>query len=745
MKTSLSQAAQPTVSIIVPVYNVEKYLRQCLDSILAQTLTDIEIICVDDGSTDASLEILHEYAAKDSRIWVINQENHGYGYALNRGLEVAEGTWLGIIESDDWVDPDAFQTLVNAAVAADAPIAKANFWLDWTEKDPRSQLFEYFSKEEDEKVVNPKTYMDGEIFRRKPSIWSAIYSMEVVKNNKIDFLETPGASFQDTSFTFKVFALAQKMVCLHRAFVHYRQDNESSSINSKGKAYAVCDEYTEISAFVEEMKTVHPEFKDIMIPGVYDTFIWNYERLDQTLKYPFLLIASEWFAKILKERKNLDGLFSLTPWKVTAFESIVTNPMGYHTWREDEKAATNGVKSALHPVPDGFTPHAASVSPFFSIVVPVYNVEKYLRGCLESLVNQTFEDIEIICVNDGSRDLSPKILAEYEERDRRIRIITQPNGGLAAARNAGLDAAQGEYILFVDSDDWLSVDACETLSGRLENRPSETVIFGTEPYPGVPTVPDWLFSVLPVEDEYMETLTLGDVMEMKCLQTFSWRHCFKRKFLNDNNIRFDKNLRFGEDLEFGLIAFPKVTKGAIFISDNLYHYRHWRPDSLMQKAQVSRTAFLTSQFDLVKAACSIIQKQRYKPDSIEFGYLLDQIYGALVTCPEPHRTIITNKFVKLVRKAGLSGQSAGLTKPQARFWRELNRDRYGRRILKNLRNSVRKSVKRRLQHIFLPSRAQMARISLDLNTRLDRQAAALEQLNSILTEMQKARSDEILS
>lgn len=109
----------------------------------------------------------------------------------------------------------------------------------------------------------------------------------------------------------------------------------------------------------------------------------------------------------------------------------------------------------------------------FSVIIPVYNVETYLRECLDSVFNQTFTDWEAICVNDGSTDGSSDILNEYAARERRLKVITQPNGGLSAARNAGMREAEGDYILFLDSDDWLEHNALQTLA---ENHDGEDML-----------------------------------------------------------------------------------------------------------------------------------------------------------------------------------------------------------------------------------------------------------------------------
>lgn len=114
----------------------------------------------------------------------------------------------------------------------------------------------------------------------------------------------------------------------------------------------------------------------------------------------------------------------------------------------------------------------------FSIIVPVYNVEKYLRECIESLVNQTFKNIEIILIDDGSPDNSPKICDEYAEKDNRIKVIHKENGGVVSARAAGVEISTGEYFIFVDADDWVSLDLCEKVSTIIESNLPDIVCFG---------------------------------------------------------------------------------------------------------------------------------------------------------------------------------------------------------------------------------------------------------------------------
>ena len=118
-----------------------------------------------------------------------------------------------------------------------------------------------------------------------------------------------------------------------------------------------------------------------------------------------------------------------------------------------------------------------------SIIIPVYNVEKYLKKCLDSVINQTYKDIEIICVNDGSKDGSENILKEYATKDSRIKIIEKKNGGLSSARNAGLDVASGEYCYFVDSDDWIELNTIEKLTDIILSNDVDVVVHSANNIP----------------------------------------------------------------------------------------------------------------------------------------------------------------------------------------------------------------------------------------------------------------------
>ena len=298
--------SQPKVSILVPCYNVEKYIRQCMDSVVNQTLKDIEIICINDGSKDHTLSILQEYARKDNRIQIIDKTNSGYGHSMNLGLEKATGEYIGIVESDDFVELDMFETLYNTAKQYDVEVVKSNFYGYITKTDTNTKITVIPTKDE-KQVICPRKRQG--IFWSMPCIWAAIYKKDFLQSNNIDFLPTPGASYQDTAFNFKVWAMAEKVYLLPDVFLHYRQDNENSSVNNPGKVFCVCDEYHEIEKYAKDKK-VYNELQYLIPRLKYAAYQWNFERLTFPLNWSFLKVYSKEFLFAFHEHlidKNLFG------------------------------------------------------------------------------------------------------------------------------------------------------------------------------------------------------------------------------------------------------------------------------------------------------------------------------------------------------------------------------------------------------------------------------------------------------
>ena len=224
------------VSIIVPVFNVKPYLRECLDSILCQALKDIEVLCGDGGSNDGSLEILREYEKRDSRIKVISKEGSGYGQSVNDCVKIARGKYIGIVESDDVVKNDMYEVLYNLAEDND---------LDWI----RGDIYLYYSMlEADQRLKRESIIYGGDFYNvildpqtdyrpYKSGLrhWSGIYNLDFLKNNCIYHNETPGGSYQDVGFYLKTLWYANRVMFVDQAFYMWRQDNPTSSVHYDSK------------------------------------------------------------------------------------------------------------------------------------------------------------------------------------------------------------------------------------------------------------------------------------------------------------------------------------------------------------------------------------------------------------------------------------------------------------------------------------------------------------------------------
>lgn len=319
---SPARVAAPKVSVLVPICNVERYLEECLDSLAAQSFTDFEVLCINDGSTDGSLAIIHRYMEADARFRVIDKPNSGYGASMNMGLANAIGEYIAILESDDFFEPNTLELLVDAAERNQSDVVKADFYLYWSTPQERDELFRIVDEQEVGRTMRPID--DLAIFFRKPSIWSALYRSSFLRDNGIDFLETPGASYQDAGFNFKVWASAARATFIADPILHYRQDNEKSSVNSSAKVYCVCDEYASMASFVNDRLEGDPRLMGILECMKFDSYMWNYDRLSGDLRGDFIVRASSEFADDLD--KGLVDFRLFDPWTAAELRLLASDP-----------------------------------------------------------------------------------------------------------------------------------------------------------------------------------------------------------------------------------------------------------------------------------------------------------------------------------------------------------------------------------------------------------------------------------
>ena len=274
----------PKLSILIPCYNVEKFVWRCVNSVVRQSLQDLEIILINDGSTDSTLTILKQLAQQDNRIKLIDKPNSGYGASMNLGLAHATGEYIGIVESDDFADLQMFERLYHAAKQFDVDLVKSDYWFHTTAANSDGKANSIPANCAN-KIVNPLEA--PEVFLITPSIWSGIYKLNFLLKNNIRFLETPGASYQDTSFAFKCWLMANQVYLLDEAFLHYRIDNCDSSTHSSKKVFCICDECHEIQRYAQQVgkfASVRASITHIK----YSTYRWNFDRLKFPLNWKFL-------------------------------------------------------------------------------------------------------------------------------------------------------------------------------------------------------------------------------------------------------------------------------------------------------------------------------------------------------------------------------------------------------------------------------------------------------------------------
>lgn len=231
----MNNGLNPKVSIIVPIYNVERYLDRCMQTLLGQTMTDIEIILVDDGSPDRCPQMCDEYAKKDPRVKVVHKQNGGLGYARNSGLDVATGEYVAFVDSDDFTSVEAYETLYKVAKEQDADIVYAGFTMqdsDGTE----SECFMLNHVWEGKEIIS---FLKSMIFDTKPdidtiwmSVWNGLYKRDLIEQHKIRFFSEREFLSEDILFHLMLVPLCRKIVCIPKTFYHYCYNGTSLTHSS---------------------------------------------------------------------------------------------------------------------------------------------------------------------------------------------------------------------------------------------------------------------------------------------------------------------------------------------------------------------------------------------------------------------------------------------------------------------------------------------------------------------------------
>ncbi len=289
------------VSVIFPVYNVENYLRQCLNSVVNQTLKEIEIICVDDGSTDASAEILDEYAAKDSRITVLRQKNGGAGAARNNGLRIAKGKYLSFLDSDDFFELNMLEEAYNCAekYSADLVIFKSNQYFEDSDSYKNTEWVVRYAELPPYQPFNRRS-ITSNIFKACVGwAWDKLFSREFVLKNNLLFQEQRTSN--DMLFVFSAIAIAEKIAYVDKSEIlaHQRRDSTDSLSKTKEKSWDCF--YKALIALRDRLKQdgIFQEVERDYINYALHFALWNLNSLSQpTYDKLYKKLNEEWWKEL---------------------------------------------------------------------------------------------------------------------------------------------------------------------------------------------------------------------------------------------------------------------------------------------------------------------------------------------------------------------------------------------------------------------------------------------------------------
>ena len=495
----VEQTPAPAISVIVPMHNAERHIRDTLESIAAQSMTDFEVIVVDDGSTDNSSRIVDEFIRLDGRFSrVATQGTGSAGAARNFGLSRARGDYLAFLDADDLFAPSMLQTLHAKAVADSADVVISGFRsFDDTTGEEKSQKWALRSEHLPTATpFAPQDIATHLFYVTNPANWNKLFRREFVADHGIRFQHLKRSN--DAYFTFISLAKARRISYIQAELVRYRVGNTTSL---QGSIHETPLE------FVEALSELHRSLREAGLDGVFHTAFIN---LVATMSMGALVrakTADTFITTYTAIRDDLFPRFGVSDAESTVFlqgyvrrnvADIIRKPAA--VWLFDsraslsEKSARSEGSSDEQPVLAQGAVCSRSENaprpeqrPDVSVIVPVFNSARWLHECLLSVLGQSQVSLEVICVNDGSTDESLGILNEYATIDDRVIVVNRPNGGLSAARNAGLEVARGRYTIFLDSDDYWKTDGLAALVAQAERGKLDVLLFDAESFfePGV--------------------------------------------------------------------------------------------------------------------------------------------------------------------------------------------------------------------------------------------------------------------
>lgn len=617
------------VSVIVPVYNVEKYLKPCINSLLSQTLQDVEFIFVDDGSTDHSVQIIKEYKKKDERIKLIQQKNRFAGVARNTGLEAAVGEYVVFLDSDDYFEPDMLLEMYQKCVMDAAQICLCSGRVFNEITGEQQQANHYLNLEF---LPEQTPFSASDIALRlfnaiAPNPWTKMFLRSYLMENEFRFQGTKKSN--DLFFVYSALAGADSITYVDREFVNYRSGNANSLQGNKSELNF--DFYKALLALKDFLlqKKLYQKFGQSFCNRalssclyaldnccVESNFITMVDRFRQTIFYKLDILGHS--SGYFYIKKDFGRMIDILQNDANAL------------WEEKNAPRIEEIDLVPpHPDLSGWKSRIALTDKpdvKLSVIIPVYNVEQYIETCLDSVLNNTLKDIEILCIDDGSTDSSPAILQRYADQDSRIKIITVKNGGPSRARNMGIRAAEGEYIFFLDSDDYIEPRMLEYLYCEAKADDLDQLFFGARIFYDKEDEQDAVDSGLNYtrKVKYNGIMTgrqmfeimseNGDFKPSECLQFI------KRSLLINNSVYFAEGVLY-EDNAFTIECLSLSSR--VRHVDLAFYNRRIRKNSIMTGIIGIQSAF--NYYLVLHKIEEIAEKRNFSSDPAFYFALLMQM------------------------------------------------------------------------------------------------------------------------
>lgn len=299
----------PLISIVVPCYNVEKYLTQCLKSISDQTITDIEIIAIDDGSSDGTYSLLKEYSKNEKRLKVVHQQNGGYGRAVNRGFLLANGEYIAIVEPDDYIESNMYEALYEHSKKYSLDLCTSGFYVYNSKAQINDQNIKWKNKYENiELLPNDREFSLLEfpnLMMIHASLWTKLFRRDFLLNNNITLDETPNVSYQDFPFYAETLCKAKRIGCVHSYFYHWRVEPSQNSSTTRNdiRLVSMADQCSKVKQIIK-----NNGLYDVLKEQLYRHFVSANFAFYQKIQYKYKFLYFTKLNNLFSELKNDESI-----------------------------------------------------------------------------------------------------------------------------------------------------------------------------------------------------------------------------------------------------------------------------------------------------------------------------------------------------------------------------------------------------------------------------------------------------